>query len=62
MARAATVATDVCNSRGTGNERAFPEVHRGGTVNMPMLLAKNLLFWGAISLSFYGLYAVVAAL
>jgi hypothetical protein len=31
-------------------------------MNMPLLVAKNLLFWGSISLSLYGLYAVVAAL
>jgi len=29
---------------------------------MPFMVAKNLLFWGTISLSIYGLYAVVAAL
>lgn len=31
-------------------------------MNLPFLVAKNLLFWGTISLSLYGLYAVVAAI
>jgi hypothetical protein len=31
-------------------------------MNVPFMLAKNLLFWGSISLTFYGLYLVVSAL
>ena len=31
-------------------------------MNLPFMVAKNLLFWGTISLSLYGLYAVVAAI
>ncbi|QFT33176.1 hypothetical protein FIV00_21970 [Labrenzia sp. THAF82] len=54
--------SDVCDTRGGDRKRSATPVHRGGTVNMPVLLAKNLLFWGSISATIYGLYAVVAAL
>ncbi len=62
MARAMTAARDVSPPRQEEDDRTDRAVKRGGTMNMPLLVAKNLLFWGSISLSLYGLYAVVAAL
>jgi len=62
MARAMTAVKQACPPVGEEERRADQVVNRGGTMNMPQLVAKNLLFWGSISLSIYGLYAVVAAL
>jgi hypothetical protein len=62
MARAVTSAPEVCSSGVERKRRADYTAHRGGTTNMQFMVAKNLLFWGTISLSIYGLYAVVAAL
>ncbi|CTQ56188.1 hypothetical protein LP7551_04747 [Roseibium album] len=62
MAKAMTAATDVCNPEVEGKEQAVLAAHRGGTMNLPSMLAKNLLFWGSVLLSLYGLYAVVVAL
>ena len=62
MARAMTAAKEMCPSVGEKAHEAERAADQGGTMNMPQLVAKNLLFWGSISLSIYGLYAVVAAL
>lgn len=62
MARAMTAATQVCPPGQEKDEHVDRVAKRGGTMNMPLLVAKNLLFWGSISISLYGLYAVVAAL
>ena len=62
MARAATAATEVDSSGVERRKQADYAAHQGGSMNLPFLVAKNLLFWGTISLSLYGLYAVVAAI
>ena len=62
MARAMTAVKEACPPVGEEDERADHAADQGGTVNMQHLVAKNLLFWGSISLSIYTLYAVVAAL
>lgn len=62
MARAMIAAREVCAPEVEEDEEADRAADRGGTTNMPHMVAKNLLFWGSISLSLYGLYAVVAAL
>ncbi|MES0879640.1 hypothetical protein [Roseibium sp. SCP14] len=62
MAKAMTAVKDVRSSKEEDDEQAVVIVHRGERMNVPFLLAKNLLFWGSISLTFYGLYLVVSAL
>ncbi len=62
MARAMTTASQVCPPGQEEDEHYDRVANRGGTMNMPLLVAKNLLFWGSISVSLYGLYAVVAVL
>jgi hypothetical protein len=62
MAKAMTAATEVCDPGVEGKEQAVLAVHRGGTMNLPTMLAKNLLFWGSVSLSLYCLYVVAVAL
>ena len=62
MARAMTAATEVCPPGQEEDDRTDRAANRGGTMNVPHMVAKNLLFWGSISLTLYGLYAVVAAL
>lgn len=62
MARAMTAATEVCPPGQEEDDRIDHAANQGGTMNMPLLVAKNLLFWGSITGSLYGLYAVVAAL
>jgi len=62
MARAMTAAREACPPGEEDDERADRVANRGGTMNVPHMVAKNLLFWGSISLSLYALYAVVAAL
>ncbi|MES0807979.1 hypothetical protein ABLO27_00760 [Roseibium sp. SCPC15] len=62
MAKAMTAVKEVCPPKGEEDERAVVIVHQSGRMNVPFMLAKNLLFWGSISLTFYGLYLVVSAL
>jgi|GEM_PF-1662555 len=62
MAKAMTAASEVCSSRQGEDRLAVTPLHRDGAMNLPFLVAKNLLFWGSISLSLYALYALVAAL
>ncbi|MBO6892410.1 MAG: hypothetical protein JJ866_10755 [Roseibium sp.] len=62
MAKAMTAARELRDPRVEGHDRAVLATRRGGTMNMPFLLAKNLLFWGSVSLSLYVLYTLVAAL
>ncbi|WP_306143259.1 hypothetical protein [Roseibium sp. MMSF_3412] len=58
MARAMTAAGEVHNPKLGGREKAAVLQDRGGVATLPFLLAKNLLFWGSISLSLYGIYTV----
>jgi len=62
MARAMTAARKVSPPCVEEEDTADRAANRGEKMNVPHLVAKNLLFWGTISLSLYGLYAVVAAL
>jgi hypothetical protein len=62
MARAAAAVNEVESSGMKRKKQADHAARRGGSMNLPFLVAKNLLFWGTILLSLYGLYAVVAAI
>jgi hypothetical protein len=62
MARVMTAAHDVCRDAEDRQGKSDLPLHRDGASDMPVLVAKNLLFWGSIALSLYGLYALVAAL
>ncbi|WP_170107160.1 hypothetical protein [Roseibium marinum] len=57
-----TAANEVCPSELDEDERIMQTVHRDETVHFPLMVVKNLLFWGSISLSIYALYALAAAL
>jgi len=62
MARVMTAAHEVCRDskdRQGPSDRSLPPDEAS---DLPVLVAKNLLFWGSIALSLYGLYALVAAL
>ncbi|MCV0429721.1 MAG: hypothetical protein K5905_30145 [Roseibium sp.] len=58
MAKAMTAASQVYPPKGMDDTRVEEPVQKGGNVSVPFLLAKNLLFWGSVSLSLYGIYAV----
>jgi len=62
MARAMTAAREVHNPKLGGCEKSAVLKDRGGVATLPFLLAKNILFWGSISLSLYGLYTAVTLL
>lgn len=62
MARAMTAAGEVHNPKLGGREKAAGLKDRGGVAALPFLLAKNLLFWGSVSLTLYGLYTAVTLL
>jgi ribosome biogenesis protein Tsr3 len=62
MARAAAAVTEVESSGMKRRKQADIAARRDRSVSLPFLVAKNLLFWGTILLSLYGLYAVVAAI
>ena len=62
MARTMTAAGNAHNPKLGGCEEAAILKDRGGVATLPFLLAKNLLFWGSISLSLYGLYTVATLL
>ena len=62
MARTMTAAGNAHNPKLGGREEAAVLKDRGGVATLPFLLAKNLLFWGSISLSLYGLYTVATLL
>lgn len=61
MAKAMTAVSEVCPPK-REEERTVMPVHREGSANLPFMLAKNLLFWGSVSLTLYGLYSVVTVL
>ncbi|GAB4534561.1 MAG: hypothetical protein Tsb0019_36180 [Roseibium sp.] len=62
MARAMTVTTESVSRGAKQHRRAERAGLHDETLGLPGLLVKNLLFWGSVSLSLYGLYALVAAL
>ncbi|KZM49474.1 hypothetical protein OA90_15510 [Labrenzia sp. OB1] len=62
MARAVTAASQVCQSDLHEDKRSKQTGHQDETVHFPLMLAKNILFWGSISLSIYALYALASAL
>lgn len=62
MARSMTAAGEVHNPKLGGREKAAGLNDRGGVVTLPFLLAKNLLFWGSVSLSLYCIYTVTTLL
>ncbi|WP_165814750.1 hypothetical protein [Labrenzia sp. 011] len=57
-----TAATETCSAERGEDMRPTQTAHRDETVHVPLMVAKNLLFWGSISLSIYALYALAAAL
>ncbi len=59
MAKAMTAATRACPPDVDGSHQAARHVPEDKTPALPLLVAKNVLFWGSISLSLYMLYEVV---
>lgn len=58
MARAMTTAEEVRDPRLNGTERVVLQPRAGGEATFGLLLAKNVLVWGSVSLSLYGLYSL----
>ncbi|MEO9529333.1 hypothetical protein [Roseibium sp.] len=62
MAEAMTGGTRTCPPVLEEDDEADLVHHRRETGDLVLLVAKNVLFWGSIFLSVFGLYAIVAAL
>lgn len=62
MARAMTAVREVRNPDLGRSEPAALSKHRGTVATLSFLVAKNVLFWGSVSLSLYWLYAVTTFL
>lgn len=62
MARAVTAAREVCRPDLDEDKRSMQTRQQDETAHVPLMVAKNLLFWGSIALSIYALYALAAAL
>ncbi|WP_299472143.1 hypothetical protein [uncultured Roseibium sp.] len=57
-----TAMREVRNPELGRTEPAVLPKRRVEVASLPVLVAKNLLFWGSISISFFGLYTIVSAL
>ena len=62
MGKAMTAGSDICSVERKSDEKANISLNSQRSESVGVLVTKNLLFWGSITLSLYLLYAVVAAI